>query len=168
MRQTALSTDAQCEVYPPVPSPLSSRPWPVIFWHAGSLHVHESHYLPYVDVARRVRCGTDPPRITLRSAGTGRTHTTRGRVSGAPTMAPSLNSAATSAPFKPHWEPSVGWAPELRARRAQRRLVELRGRNPDLRRKDTSADPRGLTKRQRDVLELLAAGNSDAEIATAL
>jgi DNA-binding NarL/FixJ family response regulator len=83
-------------------------------------------------------------------------------------MAPSLNSAATSAPFKPHWEPSVGWAPELRARRAQRRLVELRGRNPDLRRKDTSADPRGLTKRQRDVLELLAAGNSDAEIATAL
>ena len=54
------------------------------------------------------------------------------------------------------------------ARRAQQRLAQLRGRNSDLRRKDTSADPHGLTKRQRDVLELLAAGHSDAEIATAL
>lgn len=54
------------------------------------------------------------------------------------------------------------------ARRAQQRLAHLRGRDPDRRRKDTSADPHGLTKRQRDVLELLAAGHSDAEIATAL
>ncbi|ORW92548.1 helix-turn-helix transcriptional regulator [Mycolicibacter terrae] len=54
------------------------------------------------------------------------------------------------------------------ARRAQQRLAQLRGRDPDRRRKDTSADPHGLTKRQRDVLELLAAGHSDAEIATAL
>ncbi len=54
------------------------------------------------------------------------------------------------------------------ARRAQQRLAQLRGRNPDLRRKDTSADPHGLTKRQRDVLDLLAAGHSDPEIATAL
>jgi DNA-binding CsgD family transcriptional regulator len=54
------------------------------------------------------------------------------------------------------------------ARRAQQRLAQLRGRNPDLRRKDTSADPHGLTKRQRDVLELLASGHSDAQIATAL
>lgn len=54
------------------------------------------------------------------------------------------------------------------ARRAQQRLAHLRGRDPDRRRKDTSADPHGLTKRQRDVLELLAAGRSDAEIATAL
>jgi DNA-binding CsgD family transcriptional regulator len=54
------------------------------------------------------------------------------------------------------------------ARRAQQRLAHLRGRNPDRRRKGTSADPHGLTQRQRDVLELLAAGHSDAEIATAL
>lgn len=54
------------------------------------------------------------------------------------------------------------------ARRAHQRLARLRGRNPDQRRKDTCADPHGLTKRQRDVLELLAAGHSDAEIATAL
>jgi DNA-binding CsgD family transcriptional regulator len=54
------------------------------------------------------------------------------------------------------------------ARRAQQRLAHLRGRNPDLRHNDTSADPHGLTKRQRDVLELLAAGHSDTEIATAL
>jgi DNA-binding CsgD family transcriptional regulator/tetratricopeptide (TPR) repeat protein len=54
------------------------------------------------------------------------------------------------------------------ARRAQQRLAQLRGRNPDLRRKDTSTDPHGLTNRQRDVLELLAAGHSDTEIATAL
>ncbi|MEB3020785.1 helix-turn-helix transcriptional regulator [[Mycobacterium] crassicus] len=54
------------------------------------------------------------------------------------------------------------------ARRAQQRLDHLRGRDPDRRRKDTSADPHGLTKRQRDVLELLASGHSDAEIATAL
>jgi DNA-binding NarL/FixJ family response regulator len=54
------------------------------------------------------------------------------------------------------------------ARRAQQRLAQLRGRNPDLRRKDTRADPHGPTKRQRDALELLAAGHSDIEIATAL
>jgi DNA-binding CsgD family transcriptional regulator len=54
------------------------------------------------------------------------------------------------------------------ARRAQQRLNHLRGRNPDPRRTDTSADPHGLTNRQRDVLELLAAGHSDTEIATAL
>jgi DNA-binding CsgD family transcriptional regulator len=54
------------------------------------------------------------------------------------------------------------------ARRAQQRLARLRGRSPDLRRKDTSTDPHGLTKRQRDVLELLAAGHSDAAIAAAL
>jgi DNA-binding CsgD family transcriptional regulator len=54
------------------------------------------------------------------------------------------------------------------ARRAQKRLAQLRGRNPDPRRKATTADPLGLTNRQRDVLELLAAGHSDAEIATAL
>ncbi len=54
------------------------------------------------------------------------------------------------------------------ARRAQQRLAQLRGRNPDLRRKETSADPHGLTRRQRDVLELLAAGHSDPEIATSL
>lgn len=54
------------------------------------------------------------------------------------------------------------------ARRAQQRLAQLRGRDPDRRRKGTSADPNGLTKRQRDVLELLATGRSDAEIATAL
>lgn len=54
------------------------------------------------------------------------------------------------------------------ARRAQQRLALLRGRNPDTRRKATIADPNGLTERERDVLELLAAGHSDAEIATAL
>jgi DNA-binding CsgD family transcriptional regulator len=54
------------------------------------------------------------------------------------------------------------------AHRAQQRLAQLRGRNPDLRRKDTSADPHGLTKRQREVFELLAAGHSDTAIAAAL
>ncbi len=54
------------------------------------------------------------------------------------------------------------------ARRAQHCLATLRGRNPDLRRKDTTTDPHGLTQRQREILELLAAGHSDAEIAAAL
>jgi DNA-binding CsgD family transcriptional regulator len=54
------------------------------------------------------------------------------------------------------------------ARRGRQRLAELRGRNPDARRKNTIIDPQGLTEREREVLELIAAGHSDAEIATAL
>lgn len=54
------------------------------------------------------------------------------------------------------------------ARRAQQRLAVLRGRSPDSRRKATIADPHGLTRRERDVLELVAAGHSDAEIGDAL
>jgi DNA-binding CsgD family transcriptional regulator len=54
------------------------------------------------------------------------------------------------------------------ARRAQQRLAQLRGRTPSARRADTLADPYRLTRRQRDVLELLAAGHSDTDIATKL
>jgi DNA-binding CsgD family transcriptional regulator/tetratricopeptide (TPR) repeat protein len=54
------------------------------------------------------------------------------------------------------------------ARRAQQRLAHLRGRDPDPRSKATIADPHGLTPRERDVLELVAAGHSDPEIAAAL
>lgn len=54
------------------------------------------------------------------------------------------------------------------ARRADQRLSQLRQRNSDQRRKSTIADPDGLTKRERDVLELVADGHSDVEIARAL
>ena len=54
------------------------------------------------------------------------------------------------------------------ARRAQHRLAALRGRTPSTRRADTPSDPYGLTHRQRQVLELLADGRSDSEIAAAL
>jgi DNA-binding CsgD family transcriptional regulator len=54
------------------------------------------------------------------------------------------------------------------AKRAQQRLAELKGRNPDTRRPTTIADPHGLTQRERDVLELIKAGHSDAEIARIL
>ncbi|MFZ0905967.1 MAG: helix-turn-helix transcriptional regulator, partial [Mycobacterium sp.] len=53
------------------------------------------------------------------------------------------------------------------ARRAQQRLNDMRGHTPS-QHTDTSADPHGLTSRQRDILELLAVGHSDADIANAL
>jgi DNA-binding CsgD family transcriptional regulator len=53
-------------------------------------------------------------------------------------------------------------------RRAQQRLAALRGRTLSSRRADTLSDPDGLTRRQREVLELLADGRSDTEIAAAL
>ncbi len=54
------------------------------------------------------------------------------------------------------------------SRRAQQRLTLLRGRSPDARRKATIADPHGLTPRERQVLELIGAGHSDAQIAADL
>jgi len=54
------------------------------------------------------------------------------------------------------------------ARRAQQRLAQLRGRAPRAQRADTLADPYRLTRRQRDVLELLVDGDSDTDIATKL
>lgn len=53
-------------------------------------------------------------------------------------------------------------------RRAQQRLTELRGPTTPGRASHSKMDPHGLTRRQRDVAGLLAAGNSDAAIAAAL
>jgi DNA-binding CsgD family transcriptional regulator len=52
--------------------------------------------------------------------------------------------------------------------RARQRLSALRGRTPGGRRADTLLDPDGLTRREREVLELLAGRRSNAEIAAAL
>ncbi|ORV81504.1 LuxR family transcriptional regulator [Mycobacterium interjectum] len=54
------------------------------------------------------------------------------------------------------------------ARRAQQRLTALRGDARRGRAADTVSDPEGLTRRQREVLTLIAAGHSDAEVATKL
>jgi DNA-binding CsgD family transcriptional regulator len=57
------------------------------------------------------------------------------------------------------------------ARRARQRLTELRGpipRTPRTSRADIRADPDGLSRREREVLTLIAAGHSDADIATKL
>jgi DNA-binding CsgD family transcriptional regulator/tetratricopeptide (TPR) repeat protein len=54
------------------------------------------------------------------------------------------------------------------ARRAQQRLTELRGPTTRGRASHSKIDPHGLTRRQREVADLLAAGNSDAAIAAAL
>jgi DNA-binding CsgD family transcriptional regulator len=54
------------------------------------------------------------------------------------------------------------------ARRARQRLAQTRGRGPHSRRADTRADPHGLTRREHDVLALLARGHRDADIATIL
>jgi DNA-binding NarL/FixJ family response regulator len=47
-------------------------------------------------------------------------------------------------------------------------LARARGRTPYGPRAETRAHPYGLTRRERVVLELLAAGNRDADIAAAL
>jgi DNA-binding CsgD family transcriptional regulator len=53
-------------------------------------------------------------------------------------------------------------------RRARQRLAALRGRTPNTRRADTLSDPDGLTRREREVLDLIACGKSDVQIAAAL
>jgi DNA-binding CsgD family transcriptional regulator len=54
------------------------------------------------------------------------------------------------------------------ARRARQRLTQIRGRTPHPRLAETRADPHQLTRRQREVLEHLSAGHSNADIATNL
>jgi DNA-binding CsgD family transcriptional regulator len=54
------------------------------------------------------------------------------------------------------------------ARRAQQRIAELRGPTRRSRRADLRADPNGLSRREREVLNLIGDGHSDAEIATEL
>ncbi|MBP1823010.1 AAA family ATPase [Mycobacterium sp. OAE908] len=54
------------------------------------------------------------------------------------------------------------------ARRARTRLTALRGRTQRSRRADILADPDGLSRREREVLRLIAEGHSDADIATKL
>jgi len=54
------------------------------------------------------------------------------------------------------------------ARRAQQRLTELGGPTPRGRGGHTKADRDGLTRREREVLDLLAAGHSDSAIAATL
>jgi DNA-binding CsgD family transcriptional regulator len=61
-----------------------------------------------------------------------------------------------------------GLGAKAAARRAQQRLAALRGRAPSTRRADTLSDAHALTRRQRQVLELLVDGRSDAEIAAVL
>lgn len=85
-----------------------------------------------------------------------------------PTMLRWPDSAGTSLRWSPRWTPSAPLGSRATARRARQRLPELRGRNPDARRKATIADSYGLRPRERDVLELIAAGHSDAEIGAAL
>jgi DNA-binding CsgD family transcriptional regulator len=53
-------------------------------------------------------------------------------------------------------------------RRAQQRLATLRGRTRRSRRTDIRADPDGLSRREREVLTLIAAGHSNAAIAATL
>jgi DNA-binding CsgD family transcriptional regulator len=52
--------------------------------------------------------------------------------------------------------------------RALQRLAMLRGGSGYGHRADTRADPNRLTRREREILELLALGHSDAEIANTL
>jgi DNA-binding CsgD family transcriptional regulator len=54
------------------------------------------------------------------------------------------------------------------ARRARQRLTTLRGPSRRTKRADILADPNGLSRREREVLTLVAAGHSDADIATKL
>jgi DNA-binding CsgD family transcriptional regulator len=61
-----------------------------------------------------------------------------------------------------------GLGAKAAARRAQDRLTALRGRAPHSLRADTLSDPHTLTRRQREVLDLLVGGGSNAEIAAAL
>jgi DNA-binding CsgD family transcriptional regulator len=61
-----------------------------------------------------------------------------------------------------------GLGAKAAVRRAQQRLAALRERVPRTRRAEILSDPDALTRRQRQVLELLADGRSNAEIAAIL
>ncbi len=72
----------------------------------------------------------------------------------------------------PAVEAAVGTFRQLGARaaadRARQRLSALRGGRIRRHRADTRAHPHGLTRREREILELLAVGHSDADIASTL
>ena len=134
-------------------------------WLIGHL-LRWAHLAGALILGRRSATPSTPYRLEI--SGDWQAAAANGPAAAAPTTRPSPNSAAMSPRSRPRWPRSAASVHGRRRAEPSSASPQLRGPSRRPRRADTMSDPDGLTAPGTRSAPLIAAGHSDAEIATKL